>query len=345
MSNKVSIGSLIAAAAGLWFIGRRLMQQRNANNLLEQVVLITGGSRGLGFVMAQEFAQQGAKLIICARDERELESARQQLASQGADVLAIPCDVTNIEQIARMVAQATEHYGQIDVLVNNAGIITVGPLMDQTLKDFEDSMNSMFWGSYHTTRAVLPQMLERKNGHIVNITSIGGKISVPHLLPYDCAKFALVGFSEGLHAEMAKEGIKVLTVVPGLMRTGSPIHAVFKGSHHAEYALFSILDSLPFISMNARKAARQIVRATQQGKAEITLTIPAKVAVEVHGLLPGLTSIFLGMIDRLLPSTVPMEGLKDYTGEESKTPLSESFLTALNRRAAQEYNEILKHGT
>src|SRR6185503_4123757 len=122
--------------------------------------------------------------------------------------------------------------------------------------------------------AVLPEMRARREGRIVNITSIGGKISVPHLLPYSASKFALVGLSEGLRAELAKDGIVVTTICPGLMRTGSPRNATFKGQHRAEYAWFSIGDSLPVTAMSADRAARQILTACKRGEAEVVLSVP-----------------------------------------------------------------------
>ena len=106
-------------------------------------------------------------------------------------------------------------------MVNNAGMIQVGPLATTTKEDFVTALDVMFWGTLYPTLAVLPQMRARGRGHIVNITSIGDLVSVPHLLPYTCAKFAAVGLSEGLRAELGPVGIRVTTVVPGLMRTGS----------------------------------------------------------------------------------------------------------------------------
>lgn len=331
--------ALAGAVVGLGLAAREFLKWRNTLDLEGQVVLITGSSRGLGFALAREFGHKGAHLVICARNEQELERARQKLAQQGADVLAIPCDVTQPDQIRKLVAQATAHYGRVDILVNTAGIITVGPLLSQTLQDFEESMNVMFWAIYHTTMAVLPQMLERKSGHIVNITSIGGKVSVPHLLPYDTAKFAAVGFSEGLRAELAKEGIKVTTVAPGLMRTGSPVHAYFKGKNQQEYTWFSVFGSLPISSINATRAARQIIRATQRGDAELIITFQAQLLARFHGLFPGITTNILGFVNRFLPGASPTEGMDRHTGEESETPITRSFLTALNQRATREYNQ------
>ena len=330
--------STVITTAKTVFASRRFAR-RKAVDMHGQVVLITGSSRGLGLALAEEFALQGARLVLSARDEQELERARQSLANQGAEVLAIPCDVTQREQVQHLVEQATTHYGRIDILVNNAGIITVGPFLAQTLNDFEDSMNVLFWGPVYATLAVLPQMLQRKSGSIVNISSIGGKVSVPHLLPYSSGKFAHTGFSEGVHAELAKEGIHVLTVTPGLMQTGSPINAIFKGKHHAEYTWFSIADSLPFLSTSAKNAAQHIVRATQRRKTEITLTLPAKMLALFHGVFPQLTIYILSVVNRFLPGTGQAEGFDRSTGKESETPLSQSFLTTLGQKAAQTYNE------
>src|SRR5690606_38187036 len=128
------------------------------------------------------------RLVICARDEVELARARADLRTRGAEVLAVPCDVGDREQVQHLIAAAYERYGRVDILVNNAGVIQVAPLEDQTLGDFERAMATMYWGMVYPTLAVLPLMRARGQGRIVNITSIGGKVSVPHLLPYSSAK-------------------------------------------------------------------------------------------------------------------------------------------------------------
>jgi short-subunit dehydrogenase len=173
----------------------------------------------------------------------------------------------------------------------------------------------------------------------VNISSIGGKISVPHLLPYSVGKFALTGFSEGLRSELLKDHIYVTTVCPGLMRTGSPRNAFFKGNNEAEYAWFSISDALPILSMNAQRAARRVVDACARGDAEIILTAPAQVAAIIHGLFPDLTVDMLGVMNRFLPSPGGI-GTDVRTGKESKSKASPNWVTALNERAAAENNQI-----
>jgi NAD(P)-dependent dehydrogenase (short-subunit alcohol dehydrogenase family) len=333
--------ALLVAAAGVGalFAARALARRLSGYDLRGKTVLITGGSRGLGLVMARELAGEGAQLAICARDEAELERARADLNKRGARVIAVPCDVTDRAQVNEMVSVVGDHYGQIDVLVNNAGVIQVGPLEVMTLEDYEEAMRVHFWGPLYTTLAVLPEMRRRRDGRIVNISSIGGKISVPHLVPYSASKFALVGLSEGLRAELQKDGVVVTTVCPGLMRTGSPRNATFKGQHRAEYAWFSISDALPLTAMKAERAARQIIEACKRGDAEVVLTIQAQLAVRFHGLFPGLTQDLLGMVNRLLPGPGGI-GRKRAKGKDSQSELSPSWLTVLNEQAAERNNEV-----
>jgi NAD(P)-dependent dehydrogenase (short-subunit alcohol dehydrogenase family) len=265
------------------------------------VVLITGGSRGLGLELARTFAAEGCRLAICARDEQELRRARADLERRGAEVLTVPCDVADREQVERFLESAFARYGRVDILVNNAGIIQVGPVESMTLEDFREAMDVMFWGTVYPTLAVLPHMLDRGSGRVVNITSIGGKVSVPHLLPYNCAKFAAVGFSEGLAAEVQSKGVRVVTIAPGLMRTGSFLNAFFKGDAGKESTWFSLSASLPLVTMSSRRAARQILDATRRGESEKVLTAPASALARFHGLFPGATAAALGTAARLLP--------------------------------------------
>lgn len=339
MGNRVNNKLFLTAlGAGAFFAARALFRQSNSYSFRDRVVLITGGSRGLGLLIARELAREGARLAICARDEDELQRAQEEL-SQRAEVIGIPCDITDHQQVEAFVQAAQNHFGQIDVLINNAGTINVGPMDVMTLEDYEQAMRAHFWGPLYAVLAVLPEMRRRGAGRIVNISSIGGKISVPHLLPYSASKFALVGLSEGLRAELRKDGILVTTICPGLMRTGSPRNASFKGRHEAEYAWFKISDSLPLISMDARRAARQIIDAARHGDAEVVLSIQAKAAAIFHGIFPGLTADILGLVNQLLPQAGGIGAARE-KGRESESPLSRSWLTALTDRAAQENNQI-----
>lgn len=341
----IGAGALVAgAAAGLGAIvaGRRIVQEiqgRRNHDLRGQVVLITGGSRGLGLALAEEFARHGAKIILCARDQRELLRARHQVELLGAEVGVVACDVSNPEDVERLISSARQQFGHIDVLVNNAGVISVGPLLSQRLEDFQEAMDIMFWGTVYPTLALLPEMIERRQGSVVNITSIGGKVSVPHLLPYGCAKFAAVGFSEGLHAEVKNFGINVLTVAPGLMRTGSHLNAFFKGKNQQEYGWFALSGTNPLFSISARRAARQIVNATRRRQAELIITWQAELLATAHGIAPGLVSEGMALVNRLLPNA-PSQKTSKTRGSESQSAVTRSPLTALGQRAARRYNQV-----
>lgn len=340
----IATGTLVAgAAAGLGTVltarrAIRALGKLRGEDLRGRTVLITGSSRGLGLAMAEEFARHGCNLVLCARDAQELIRARQRVERLGAEVGAVACDVSRPEEVQHLIHSARRQFGHIDILVNNAGMMTVGPLVSQRIEDFQEAMDVIFWGMVHPTLAVLPEMVERRQGRIVNITSIGGKVSLPHLLPYGCAKFATVGFSEGLHAELKKFGIHVLTVVPGLMRTGSHLKAFFKGRHREEFNWFALSGTNPLLSVSAEHAARRVVNATRRKQAEVTIGWQAGALARAHGVAPGVVSEVLALVDRLLPDS---EGgtIKKKSSRESQSAVTRSLLTVLGRRAARRYNQ------
>lgn len=332
--------ALVAGGIGAVVVARALLKRRSNFNFRDKVVIVTGSSRGLGLVLARELVQEGARVGLCARNRAELDRAESDLGRPD-QVLTHACDLSRREEVERMVAVVRERWGRVDVVINNAGIIVVGPIEEMTLEDFQEAMAINFWAAVHTTLAVLPEMRRRRAGRIVNISSIGGEVSVPHLLPYCASKFALTGFSEGLRSEVAKDGIVVTTVCPGLMRTGSPPNAFFKGQHRAEYAWFALGDALPGLSTSAESAARQILRACRRGDAEVTLTLPAKIAARVHGLFPGLTTDVMSAVNRLLPDAGGI-GTQRVRGFESESPVAPSWLTTLSDRASVRNNELLR---
>jgi NAD(P)-dependent dehydrogenase (short-subunit alcohol dehydrogenase family) len=276
-------------------------RKRRIFDLGGKVVLVTGGSRGLGLYIARALGRAGARVAVCARNEEELEQAERDLASRGVEVLAVRCDVSVRQEVERLVDAVMNHFGAIDAVINNASILDVGPLESMMHADFEAALAVNFWGVVNTSMAVLPIMRRKGAGRIVNVTSIGGKVAVPHLLAYDAAKFAAVGFSEGLAAEVAKDGIIVTTVVPGLMRTGSPVHVSFHGAPEREYLWFTLCDVTPLTAMDAARAADQIVRALERGKFEVTLSWQAKLLRTFHALSPTLTIRVLALLARALP--------------------------------------------
>jgi len=329
-------------ALALGLATREALVQRREAVLPGNVAIVTGGSRGLGLAISRELARNGCRLAICARDEAELAAARTDLEQRGAEVLTIPCDVADQAQVTTMIDEVTRHYGQIDILVNNAGIIVVAPLETLTPADLERVMAVNFWGVVNPTLAVLPAMRARRSGRIVNITSIGGKLTMPHMMPYTCAKFAAVGFSHGLRAEVASDGITVTTVVPGLMRTGSFLHAEMGGDQEREYRWFSVASSAPYpVTIGADRAARIIVRAARRGQAECTFPASALVAARLAGLLPGITASALEMVNRLLPEP-PSTHAQSVPGaivEERCPSTLLRMATTLGRAAATQLNQ------
>ena len=305
------------------------------------MVVITGGSRGLGLVLARELADEGARLLLLARDEDELARAEGELRARGARVATFKCDVGRSVQAQSAVAHAVETYGGIDVLINNAGIIQAGPLDHMTPDDFEQCMAVHFWGPLHLVLAALPHLRRRGGGRIVNIASIGGRLAFPHLLPYTASKFALVGLSEGLHHELRREGIFITTVCPGLMRTGGHLRAFFKGRHEREFAWFALASATPVMSMRVRRAARRILAACRRGEADLVLTAPARLGVIAHGLLPETTALALRLVARLLPKPSPRpEADRPRPGLASRPRWLPRLLTVLADRASARNNEL-----
>ena len=329
------LAGLGVAAAGIGVLRSALATKYD---LKGKVVLITGGSRGLGLELAREYGERGAKLAICARDKSELARALVELRSRRYVIETFPCDVTDKEQVETTISSVRSRLGAIDVLVNNAGIISVGPLDSMTLEDFQQSLATHFWAPLYTMMSVLPEMRTRREGRIVNISSIGGLVSVPHLVAYSAGKFALAGLSEGVRAEALSDGVRVTTVYPGLMRTGSPRNACFKGKHRAEYAWFSVSAALPGFSISAKRAARSIVDACVQGRARLVLSMPAKAAAVGYRTLPGAPTL-LSLAAKLLPGAGGI-GTKNAAGRDSESAVSPSWLTVLNERAALRNNEI-----
>jgi NAD(P)-dependent dehydrogenase (short-subunit alcohol dehydrogenase family) len=300
---------LAAAAVGLIWAGRKYLRARRAVSFQGKVVVITGGARGLGLAIARALASEGAVLAICSRTEADLHTAAIELRALGARVLTSVCDVTDPDSCHQFLSQVRQELGEVDILINNAGVITAGPYNVLSREDFAQSLDTHFWGAYNTIMACLPSMRERAvlgtQPRIVNISSIGGKVSVPHLLPYTTGKFALTGISEGLRAELAPDGILVTTVCPGLLQTGSHIQVTVKGNHAKEYALFKTLDALPVLSMDAGKAATRIVEGIRFGQAEVIIGVAAQALALFQGIAPDLNAELLGLAAGFLPKAGP----------------------------------------
>jgi NAD(P)-dependent dehydrogenase (short-subunit alcohol dehydrogenase family) len=304
--DKLLLGTL--AGAGLAWGARELLRARRRINLDGRVVVITGASTGHGLVAARYAAERGARLVIAARHAGELDAAAEDLARGGArDVLAVPTDVSDRDLCRNLIQRAVERHGRVDVLVNNAGIIQVGPMEAMTIEDFELAMATNFWGALHCTLAVLPHMRARRFGRIVNVVSVGGKMPVPHLMPYTASKFALSGLTKAMRIELAKDGILVTGVYPSTMRTGGHTHALVKGEKPAEYTMFALSDTLPLVSTSAEHVAESLWRAACNGDAEVNVGWQAQVRATLEALLPNWSAESTALVAGLLPRALGPE--------------------------------------
>jgi short-subunit dehydrogenase len=326
-------------ALGAVLIARGARERRKLD-LYDRVALITGGSRGLGLLLARELGSQGARVVLVARDDEELQRAQRELEAHGVEVSTIAADVSVAADASRIVEDTVARHGRLDILVNNAGVMQVGPSEHMDAADYEEAMAVHFGGPLHAMLAAIPHMRQSGGGRIVNISSIGGRIAVPHMAPYCASKFALTGLSSALRAELMKDGILVTTVCPGLMRTGSPFNAWFKGNHRAEFAWFVISGSLPVLSASGRRAAAQIVEAMRAGDAELVITLAAKAAILASTVLPETVAWAMALTNRLLPAPSRDKGDEAHSGWQSGSAWAPSRLTVLTERAAAENNEL-----
>jgi short-subunit dehydrogenase len=338
-ARKFAFASLAALTAGAIFASARA-RQKAFFDLRGKNALVTGGARGLGLEIARVLVSKGANVIVVARDAEEIARAisdlKQHVASSDVTIAGEACDLTDGEAIEPLLSRIRSQFGVVDVLVNNAGTIQVGPLSSMTVEDFESAMRLHCFAPLRLVLGLREGMRSRGGGRVANISSIGGLVSVPHLLPYSASKFALVGLSQGLRMELAREKIMVSTIAPGLMRTGSPRHASFKGDHQKEYAWFAISDALPLLSASSARSARRVVRAIERGEPHLVIGAPAKLAALANGLLPNVVTRALTVVNAALPSG---QDQRERKGFECESELVPSFVTGLNERAAERNNE------
>jgi NAD(P)-dependent dehydrogenase (short-subunit alcohol dehydrogenase family) len=306
LRNQVLIG-LLGAAGAAW-AGRAWLRSRRRIELTGRVVVVTGASSGLGLLIAREAAARGAKLVLAARSEPELEAIAAEFRAGGVEAVAVPTDVSDEGQARRLIDRAVDRFGRVDVLINAAGVMLVGPAETMDAEDFRRVIATNFWGELYPTLATLPRMRRQGFGRIANVISVGGKVAVPHMLAYSASKFALTGLTEGLRAELASQNILVTGVYPGTIRTGGHVHAEFKGDAQAEYTWFALSDVIPGVAASAHHAARAILDAVEVGDPEVVIGWNARLAILAHNLFPGWTVELLGLLNQALPSSKPSPG-------------------------------------
>lgn len=280
-------------------------------------MVVTGGSRGLGFATARAFVRRGADVVIVARSAEELHRAERELARERHHVaitgdpsrahgriVALACDVTDPRAVTQMVEQVIGELGRIDVLVNCAAEIVVGPLDALTAMDFQSALYRIFFSLYHPAMAVLPHMSENGAGRIVNVTSLGGKVAQPHLGTYIAAKYAATGFSETLAMEARKHGVRVSTVTPPPLRNAAFLNVRIKGDAERELLWFAKSLSSRFFSIDPERAANTIVDAAQYGDAARSVSTLSWLSSRLYALAPGLAVDLMSLWERrALPDT------------------------------------------
>ncbi|MCK7626583.1 SDR family NAD(P)-dependent oxidoreductase [Streptomyces sp. RS10V-4] len=306
--------------------------------------VVTGGSRGLGLLMGRELMARGCHVVLLARDDTELHRAVGRLTpAEGGSVRSAVCDVRDKNAVQRCLDEVVAERGGLDIVIANAGIIQVGPADALGTEGFHDALDAIFNGSLNTAFAALPHLRRSPaGGRLALVGSVGGLLAVPHLLPYSCAKAAVAALAEGLHAEESPHGVSVTGVHPGLMRTGSHLHARFGGDRRREYAWFQALAGAPVLSMDAERAAHRIVTAVQRRRARIVLTPAAKLGALAHGVAPAATTRLTTVVGRLLPSgggPGTSEGAEIQGQDQPPAPRLRGMLGVFNERAADRFNQ------
>ncbi|CAN5722414.1 SDR family oxidoreductase [soil metagenome] len=297
-------GALLAMGTRAW-----LRRQRRIE-LAGRVVLITGASSGLGFLLAQHAARRGARLVLVARDEDALRAAEPELLGLGApEVMIAPADITDPEAVRGIVDRVIERFGRLDVLINNAALMLVGPADAMDLDDYRRLMNTNFWGGVYFTLAALPQMRARRFGRIGNVISIGGRVAAPHMLPYTASKHAFAGFTKGLYPELLRDNIFVTGAYPSTIRTGGHTNAWFKGDQQAEYTWFAASDTLPLLSGSADALADRFLESICDGDPEVPVDFKSRFATVTEALLPDWMAELNAIVEKdLLPPAVNLDG-------------------------------------
>lgn len=245
----------------------------------EKVVWITGASSGIGEALAVEMAADGARLILSARREAELERVKAACVASGAsadDVYVLTLDVTDEASMPGKVSEARQKWGSIDMLLNNAGISQRSLCVDTEMVTYRKLFDVDVFGQIALTKQVLPIMIDQGSGHMAVTASVAGKIGAARRTGYCAAKHAMMGFFDALRTEVARHGIKVTTITPGFIRT-----AVSENALNGDGSVFGEMDKNIASGMDVTKCAKVIMKGFKKGKYEI----PVGEGIEMKALL------------------------------------------------------------
>jgi NADP-dependent 3-hydroxy acid dehydrogenase YdfG len=203
------------------------------NRLKDRIALVTGASSGIGEATALALAEQGAKVAIAARRKERLEQLAAKLAGLGAQPLLLVADLAAEAEAQRIVRETEAHYGRLDILINNAGVMYLEPVAEADLGRWRNMLELNLLSLIASTQAALGGMRARRDGHIVNISSVAGRVANPNAAAYAATKFGVVGFSESLRREVYKDNIRVSVIEPGMVDTELREHVGHEASRRA----------------------------------------------------------------------------------------------------------------
>src|SRR2546426_3520305 len=254
----------------------------------DKVTLITGASSGIGRQLAIDLAARGASVIGCARSEKRLQETLLQMKRTNPSAAVFVCDVSDSKQVKAMVHKVLSQFGKIDILINNAGFGHYQSLTNLPLDSIEEMVRTNLLGTIHCTKEALPSMVERRSGHIVNVSSVSGKIGTPHMSSYCATKFALNGLSESLYHELKPLGTHVSVICPGPVRTNFRV-------------LYDHLAPKPpsFMVLSVDEVSRAVIRAIERRKFEVIIPRWLALACLVKALMPSFFRLVAAGVLRL----------------------------------------------
>ncbi|XP_060883152.1 LOW QUALITY PROTEIN: dehydrogenase/reductase SDR family member 7B [Labrus mixtus] len=280
---------LVLAGAGVWLLYRILLRLRPGAALQDAVVVITGASSGLGKECARVFHAAGARLVLCGRDAARLQQVVEELTagsagSQTHTPRTVTFDLADADSVDGAAEEILKCYGHVDVLINNAGISYRGNILDTHTSVHRDVMETNYFGPVALTQALLPSMVRQRSGHIVVISSVQGKISIPYRSAYAASKHATQAYFDCLRAEMERYGIPVSVISPGYIRTNLSVNAVT-----GDGSKYGVLDKTTASGRDPRDVAQAVLKAVRQRSKDIVLAGPLPhVAIYLRTLWPAL---------------------------------------------------------
>ena len=253
-------------------------------NFENKVVVITGASSGIGEATAEKFAKNGANLVLVARRKEKLEQVEKNLSQYSVKTLICVCDVSDKEQVKQMSEKVIDTFSKIDILVNNAGFVIYGKIEELSIEDIESQMKTNYFGTIYCTKSFLPYLLKQSFGHIVNVASVGGSFGVPGIASYCATKFAMLGFSEGLHHELHDTNVGVTVVSPIMVRTSLFDHPSFK--NFTKFATG--------VSLSSETVANAIIKAANSSRLEIVVPSVARIGIWFKQTFPFIINPIIG---------------------------------------------------